>query len=88
LVRAPYRVSFSYAGEDRVWRGTWRDVGTLPTAIRVLLRNAATAQTLAVSTAATIHVNVSAECVRAKNATDCALGKTPDVAKPGAANEL
>jgi general secretion pathway protein J len=80
LVRAPYQVSFSYAGPDRVWRGTWRDVATLPTAVRVLLRDAATAQTLAVSTAATVHVNLSAACVRAKDAASCALGKseTPD----------
>jgi general secretion pathway protein J len=82
LVRAPYRVSFSYAGEDRAWRSAWRDAATLPTAVRVLLRDAATAQTLAVSTAATVHVNLSAECARAQNVTNCALGKA------GGANEL
>jgi general secretion pathway protein J len=76
LVRAPYRVSFSYAGEDRVWRSTWRDVATLPTAVRVLLRDAATARTLAVSTAATVHVNLSAACVSAENVADCAVGRT------------
>jgi len=81
LVRAPYRVSFSYAGEDRAWRSTWRDAAMLPTAVRVLLRDATTAQTLAVSTAATVHVNLSAECAHAQNVTNCALGK------PGA-NEL
>jgi len=25
LVRAPYRISFAYAGTDRVWRSLWRD---------------------------------------------------------------
>jgi general secretion pathway protein J len=30
LLRAPYRVSFSYAGADRVWRDTWRDAVVLP----------------------------------------------------------
>jgi general secretion pathway protein J len=75
LVRAPYRISLSYAGEDRVWRGTWRGVATLPTAVRVLLRDAATSQTLAVSTAATVHVNLSAQCAGAQNVTACALGK-------------
>jgi len=87
LLRAPYRASFSYAGEDRVWRPTWRDAATLPTAIRVLLRDAASAQTLAVSTAMTVRVNLSAECVRDRNAASCALGKTetPDkAADPGA----
>jgi general secretion pathway protein J len=77
LVRAPYRLSFSYAGPDRAWRGDWRDVGTLPTAVRVLLRDAATAQALAVSTAITVHVNLSAECVRASSPPNCALGATP-----------
>ena len=84
LVRAPYRVSLSYAGEDRVWRGTWGGVPTLPTAVRVLLRDAATSQTLAVSTAATVHVNLSADCARAPNVTLCALGKTEEQEKaPG-----
>jgi general secretion pathway protein J len=76
LVRAPYRVSLSYAGPDRVWRGSWGDVPTLPTAVRVLLRDAGTSQTLAVSTAATVHVNLSAECAHAQNVTACSLGKT------------
>jgi general secretion pathway protein J len=75
LVRAPYRVSLSYAGPDRVWRGAWRDSATLPTAVRVLLRDAATSQTLAVSTAATVHVNLAAQCVGSQNLTACALGK-------------
>ena len=76
LVRAPYRVSLSYAGTDRVWNGSWRDLPNLPTAIRVLLRDAGTSQTLAVSTAATVHVNLSAKCVTAQDVTACALGKT------------
>jgi general secretion pathway protein J len=75
LVRAPYRVSFSYAGDDRAWHSAWRNTAMLPTAVRVLLRDAATAQTLAISTAATVHVNLSARCVSAQNVTDCALGK-------------
>src|SRR5205085_3946379 len=41
LVRAPYRVTFSYAGADRVWRPVWRGQGELPAAIRVQLRDAA-----------------------------------------------
>ncbi len=92
LVRAPYRLSFSYAGEDRVWRGTWRDDVTLPTAVRVLLRDAATSQTLAVSTAATLHVNLSAKCASATNVTDCAAGKAeevdPPAPEPGNAKQL
>jgi general secretion pathway protein J len=94
LLRAPYRMSFSYAGPDRVWRDTWRET-KLPSAVRVMLRDAATAQPLAVSTAAVVHVNVAAECVKAQNTNDCAAGKvdapnataapsTTPAAKPGA----
>jgi general secretion pathway protein J len=82
LVRAPYRVSFSYAGDDRAWRGSWGNTAMLPTAIRVLLRDASTAQTLAVSTAATVHVNLPAACAGAQNVTDCALGKADAERKP------
>jgi general secretion pathway protein J len=82
LVRAPYRVLFSYAGDDRAWRSTWGNSPTLPTAVRVLLRDAATAQTLAVSTAATVHVNLSAACAGAENVADCAAGKTDAPNKP------
>ena len=30
LVRAPYRVTFSYAGADRVWRNVWRGRASCP----------------------------------------------------------
>jgi len=89
LVRAPYRVSFSYAGADRAWRETWRDAEQLPSAVRVTLRDAATAQTLAISTIAMIHVNGPAECVLAKTANDCSgLKNRPDGSAPGAGPQL
>ena len=31
LIREPYRVSFSYAGPDRVWKQSWRNADVLPT---------------------------------------------------------
>ncbi len=70
LLRAPYRVSFSYAGVDRVWRDTWRQA-RLPSAVRVLVRDAATGQALAMSSATVVHVNVAAECVRANPPEQC-----------------
>jgi general secretion pathway protein J len=76
LVRVPYRVSFAYAGVDRVWRDSWRDAAQLPTAVRVTLRDAATAQPLAVSTAAIIHVNAPASCVTTTDPKICAPSKT------------
>ena len=63
LVRAPFRVSFAFAGEDRLWRDSWRNEVFLPSASRIEVRDAATDQVLAVSTAALMHVDLPAECV-------------------------
>lgn len=71
LMRAPYRATFSYAGPDRAWRNSWHDANALPAAIRILVRDAATQRTLAVSTATVLHVNAPAECARAKSAKVC-----------------
>jgi general secretion pathway protein J len=71
LVRAPYRVSFSYAGADRIWQPVWRDAQQLPRAIRVTLRDAATQRTLSASTAALVHAELPASCVQAKSLNEC-----------------
>jgi general secretion pathway protein J len=71
LLRAPYRVTFAYAGSDRVWRPTWRGEGELPAAIRVQLRDAATDRTLSVSTATLVHANMPADCLLAEVVGDC-----------------
>jgi general secretion pathway protein J len=71
LARAPFRLSFAYAGVDRIWKSTWIDAGELPTAVRVTVRNAASGRTLSVSTAALVHVTVSAACLRVKSSTNC-----------------
>jgi general secretion pathway protein J len=71
LARAPFRLSFAYAGVDRLWKSTWIDAGELPTAVRVTVRNASSGRTLSVSTAALVHVTVSAACLRAKSSTNC-----------------
>jgi general secretion pathway protein J len=85
LLRAPYRLSFAYAGPDREWRDVWRDQPELPSAIRVTLRDAATAQTLAMSTSTRIHINAPAECVLAKNLGDCAGAKIDQPGGPAPA---
>jgi general secretion pathway protein J len=64
LVRPPFHVSFAFAGSDRIWQETWRDVMQLPNAVRVTVRNAVTDQILPVSTATLLNVNAPAECVR------------------------
>jgi general secretion pathway protein J len=71
LVRSPYRVTFSYAGADRVWRNVWRGEGELPKAIRVQLRDASTDRTLSVSTATLVHADMPAECLLAEVLADC-----------------
>jgi general secretion pathway protein J len=71
LARAPFRLSFAYAGADRVWKTSWIDAAQLPAVVRVTVRNAVTARVLSVSTAALIHVTASAECVRAKGTRNC-----------------
>jgi general secretion pathway protein J len=71
LVRAPYRITFSYAGPDRVWRPAWRGEGQLPSAIRVQLREAASDRTLSVSTATLVHAEMPADCLVAEVINDC-----------------
>jgi general secretion pathway protein J len=71
LVRSPFRVLFAYAGPDRAWQPTWRDADKLPRAVRVTVRDAVSGATLAVSSAATIHVDAAPECVKAE-APNCA----------------
>lgn len=60
LLRAPVRISFAYAGPDRVFRDEWRDMDALPTAIMLTLRDAASERVLSVSTVAPVHVNAAA----------------------------
>jgi general secretion pathway protein J len=79
LIRSPLRVTFSYAGPDHVWQSDWRGQMELPDMVRVTVRDGTTGQVLAVSRAATVHVNAPAECVRAKNPTTCLTARL----KPG-----
>jgi general secretion pathway protein J len=84
LIRAPYRVSFSYAGPDRVWRDSWRAAAQLPRAVRVSVRGAAGTRILAVSTSTFINAELPARCAAAKTAAEC-LGNGP-LANAGAGN--
>jgi len=74
LVRAPFRVSFAFAGPDRLWRDSWRDEVLLPSAARIQVRNAATDDVLAVSTAALLHADLRAECVTQRSSQECIDG--------------
>jgi general secretion pathway protein J len=63
LLRPPYRVSFAYAGPDGVWKNTWQNAPELPAVVRVTVFEGDSARPLSISTAAMIHVDLSASCV-------------------------
>ena len=58
LVRAPFRISFSYAGPDRLWLPTWKGREGLPEAVRISVRDTIRNRVLAASTVA--HIRVTA----------------------------
>ncbi len=74
LARAPYRVSFAFAGVDRLWRDSWQDDILLPSAVRIQVRDAATGQVLAVSTVALLQVDLPAGCVTQHSPQGCIDG--------------
>jgi general secretion pathway protein J len=69
LLRAPYRLSLAYADKDGVWTGSWHDAATLPSAVRLSIRDAATDRVLPISTVAVVHTNLPADC--ATSVDDC-----------------
>ena len=75
LVRSPFRVTFNYAGPDQVWQSSWREQKLLPTSVRISVHDAASGRLLTASSAALLHINISAECARAKSPLDCLAGQ-------------
>jgi general secretion pathway protein J len=70
VIRAPFRVTFSYAGIDRIWRDTWHEQTELPRAVRIRLRDIVTSTTLAVSTSTLIHAELPAQCAWVKSISE------------------
>jgi general secretion pathway protein J len=62
LLRAPFRVSFSYSSGDGSWSEAWQNAGQLPSVVRFLVLDQTTGRTLAVSSATMVHVEVPADC--------------------------
>ena len=60
LLRAPLRLSFAYAGPDKVFRDDWHDADLLPVAIRLTVRDTRSEHVLAVSTVTPVHVDAPA----------------------------
>jgi general secretion pathway protein J len=72
LLRPPFRLSFSYAGRDRVWKSSWHEAEKLPASIMLTVRDAATERVLSVSTVASVHAEAPAggNCAQPGNGCD------------------
>lgn len=79
LLRAPYRLSFAYAGEDRIWKTSWHDSDSLPAAIRLTVRDISSERVLAISTVTPVHVQAAAQgdCSQADAKCDVAPAAPP-----------
>jgi general secretion pathway protein J len=64
LLRAPFRLSFSYAGRDREWKSSWHEAEKLPAMIKLTVRDAASQRVLSLSTIVPIHAQVPSDCTR------------------------
>jgi len=58
LIRAPFHISFAYAGPDRLWLPSWKGREQLPEAVRITVRDTIANRVLAASTVA--HIRVTA----------------------------
>jgi general secretion pathway protein J len=56
LVRAPFHVTFAYAGPDRIWLPSWKGRDELPEAVRISVRDTVDNRVLAASTVARVRV--------------------------------
>jgi general secretion pathway protein J len=88
LLRAPYRVSFSYAGSDRIWKPSWRDLETLPAAVLVTVRDGVAGRTLPISRIAVIHISAPADgmCDQAEKSCDAGPAAPADGTMRNASN--
>jgi general secretion pathway protein J len=56
LIRAPFHISFAYAGPARLWLPSWRDRKQLPEAVRISVRDTVANRVLSASTVALVRV--------------------------------
>jgi len=71
LLRAPYRITLSYAGADREWKATWSGARELPSAVRFTIRDGVSERTLLASTATVIHTQLPALCANSDDERRC-----------------
>jgi general secretion pathway protein J len=85
LLRAPFRVSFSYSSGDGTWQDTWLSNSQLPAAVRFLVRDTTTGRTLAISSATMVHVDTPACAGGAGGQSDQQANQTSQPASSQAA---
>jgi general secretion pathway protein J len=71
LLRHPYRVTFAFADATKLWRGVWRDMSVLPTAVRISIVDESKSRAPFLSTVALLHVSIAAVCSRTPSAFGC-----------------
>jgi general secretion pathway protein J len=77
LLRPPYRITLSYAGADRAWKGTWSGARELPSAVRFTIRDGVSERTLLASTATVIHTQLPALCANSDDERRCGRSGAP-----------
>ncbi|SDT21048.1 PulJ/GspJ family protein [Bradyrhizobium canariense] len=70
LLRAPFRLSFAYAGPDRIWKSAWRGAAKLPAMIKLTIRDASSGRVLSVSTITPVHVQAPSDCLQSDGSCD------------------
>jgi general secretion pathway protein J len=70
LLRAPFRLSFAYLGQDRIWKRNWHDADKLPVAVKLTVRDAASERVLSVPIVVTIHAEAPAVCAQTDSTCD------------------
>jgi general secretion pathway protein J len=78
LLRAPYRLSFAYAGPDRKWKSRWVDADSLPAMIKLTVRDQASERVLSISTVATVHAQIPSDCTQGAGNCNGKGGKPGD----------
>jgi len=56
LIRAPFHISFAYAGPDRLWLPSWKGQKQLPEVVRISIRDTIANRVLSASTVARVRV--------------------------------
>jgi len=85
LLRPPLRLSFAYAGPDRVFRDSWHDADKLPAAIMLTVRDGRSERVLSVSTATRVHVDAPARSGNSDESKGDVKDDTKDGKSSGAA---